>query len=300
MRKTFCQVLLLLALPLTLAAQNRLPNRLLDAKADLEKLIAASGAETVGVAIYDLDNKQTLLLNERAIFHAASTMKLPVMMELFRRASDKRLLLSERIEVKNKFFSIIDGSEYALNRDDDSDEEIYRRIGQPMTILELTEHMITMSSNLATNLLIEKANPEKIAELLAKLGINDTKVLRGVEDQKAFNAGKNNTTTAYDLMLMLKALHERKVGNSKACERMIQILGGQKFNDGIPAGLPRNATVAHKTGSITKHNHDAALVMPALRKPYIIVVLTRGIADEKNSDKLIAAISRTVYAALTP
>ena len=296
MRKTFCLTLLLIALPFTLTAQNRLAT----AKADIEKLIAASGAEKVGVAVYDLDNKQTLLLDERAVFHAASTMKLPVMMELFRRASDKRLLLSERIEVKNKFFSIIDGSEYALNRDDDSDEEIYRRIGQPMTILELTEHMITMSSNLATNLLIEKANPDKIAELLEKLGINDTKVLRGVEDQKAFNAGKNNTTTAYDLMLMLKAIHERKVGNAKSCERMIQILGGQRFNDGIPAGVPRDTTVAHKTGSITKHNHDAALVMPALRKPYIIVVMTRGIADEKKSDKLIANISRTVYAALAP
>ena len=296
MRKTLCLTLLLLALPLTLAAQNRLTT----AKAELEKLIAASGAEKVGVAVYDLDNKQSLMLNERAVFHAASTMKLPVMMELFRRASDKRLLLSERIEVKNKFFSIVDGSEFALNRDDDSDEEIYRRIGQPMTILELTEHMITMSSNLATNLLIEKANPEKVMELLAKLGINDTKVLRGVEDNKAFQAGKNNVTTAYDLMLMLKALHERKVGNGKACEKMIQILGGQRFNDGIPAGLPRDASVAHKTGSITKHNHDAALVMPALRKPYLIVVLTRGIADEKKSDKLIAAISRTVYAALTP
>ncbi|NOT62119.1 MAG: serine hydrolase [Acidobacteria bacterium] len=296
MHKTLSLLFLLLALPHTLAAQNRLT----EAKAEIEKLILMSGAEKVGVAVYDTDNKQTLMLNEREVFHAASTMKLPVMMELFRRASDKRLLLTERLEVKNKFYSIIDGSEYSLDRRDDSDEEVYRRLGQPMTILELTEHMITMSSNLATNLLIEKAQPEKVMELLAKLGINDTKVLRGVEDQKAFNAGKNNVTTAYDLMLMLKAIHERKVGNGKACEKMIQILGGQRFNDGIPAGLPRDATVAHKTGSITKHNHDAALVMPALRKPYLIVVLTRGIADEKKSDKLIANISRVVYVALAP
>ena len=101
-------------------------------------------------------------------------------------------------------------------------------------------------------------------------------------------------------MLMLKALHERKFANAKTCDKMIQILGAQRFNDAIPAGLPRDVTVAHKTGSITKHNHDAALIFPVVRKPYILVVLTRGIAEEKKSDKLIANISRVVYAALTP
>jgi beta-lactamase class A len=226
-------------------------------------------------------------------------MKLPVMMELFRRAAAKKLNLLEPIEVKNKFYSIVDGSEYSLKREDDSDDSVYQQVGQKMTTMMLTERMITWSSNLATNLLIEKANPEKVMELLQSLGVNETKVLRGVEDSKAFQAGKNNTTTANDLMLMLKAIYERKFANGKACDQMIEILASQHYNDGIPAGLPREVKVAHKTGSITKHNHDAALIYPLVRKPYILVVLTRGIADEKKSDKLIASISRTVYAALS-
>lgn len=296
MRNFLSIIFVLLGFSSGLFAQTPLAN----AKTEIEKLISASGAEKVGVAVYDLDKKQTLLINERESFHAASTMKLPVMMELFRRASAKRLNLLEPIEVKNKFYSIVDGSEYSLKREDDSDEAIYQRIGQKMTILSLTEHMIAWSSNLATNLLIEKANPEKVMELLQSRGINETKVLRGVEDAKAFQAGKNNTTTANDLMLMLKAIYEHKFANGKACDKMIEILASQHYNDGIPAGLPRDVKVAHKTGSITKHNHDAALIYPVLRKPYILVVLTRGIADEKKSDKLIANISRTVYAALTP
>jgi beta-lactamase class A len=287
--------LTLLLLSPALAQTNE---ALAGARPEIEKLIAASGAEQVGVAVYDLETKQSLLLNERESFHAASTMKLPVMMEVFRRADAKRLNLAERLEVKNTFFSLVDGSEYRLNKEEDSDEEPYNRLGQTMTTLELVNHMITMSSNLATNLLIEKVGADKVTELAHSLGAVGMQVKRGVEDGKAFRAGVNNTTTAYDLLVLLRALAERKFVNGKACDRMIEILAGQRFNDGIPAGLPRDTRVAHKTGSITKHNHDAGIVYAAGRKPYVIVVLTRGIARERESDKLIAAISRAVYRAL--
>ena len=273
-------------------------NSLEGAKSEVEKLIAASGAESVGVAVYDLETKQTLLVNERAGFHAASTMKLPVMMEVFRRADRKRIPLNEPVEVKNKFYSIIDGSEYRLNKDDDSDQEIYDRIGQTMPAIVLVDRMITWSSNLATNLLIEKVKAESVTELMRELGAKDIQVLRGVEDPKAFQAGKNNTTTAYDLMLLLRLIAENKFLNSRACERMVEILSSQRFNDGIPAGLPAATRVAHKTGNITKHNHDAAIVYAPGRKAYVIVVLTKGIAEQKRSAKLIADISRVVYQAV--
>ena len=268
------------------------------AKSEVEKLIAASGAESVGVAVYDLETKQTLLINERAGFHAASTMKLPVMMEVFRRADKKRIPLNEPVEVKNKFYSIIDGSEYRLNRDDDSDQEIYGQIGQTAPVLNLVDRMITWSSNLATNLLIEKVKAENVTGLMRELGANDIQVLRGVEDPKAFQAGKNNTTTAYDLMLLLRLVAENKFLNRRVCEKMVEILSAQRFNEGIPAGLPAATRVAHKTGNITKHNHDAAIVYAPGRKPYVIVVLTRGIAEQKRSAKLIADISRVVYQAM--
>src|SRR5262245_14290011 len=126
------------------AAQTpqRAQNSLEGAKSEVEKLIAASGAEQVGVAVYDPETKQTLLVNERASFHAASTMKLPVMMEVFRRADKKRIPLNEPVEIKNKFYSIIDGSEFRLNREDDSDQEIYERIGQSMPGIVLADRKI--------------------------------------------------------------------------------------------------------------------------------------------------------------
>jgi len=156
--------------------------------------------------------------------------------------------------------------------------------------------MIIVSSNLATNILIERVTPERVMDLMNAIGAEHIRVLRGVEDGKAFQQGLNNTTTARDLMIILRRIAERRAVSAKASDEMIKIMLDQKFNEGIPAGLPRNARVSHKTGSITKINHDAAIVYPPRgRKPYVLVVLTRGIDDEKRAHKLIADISRVVY-----
>src|SRR2546426_770808 len=179
-----CLLIILLSPLFTLApgagaaqTPQRAQNSMEGAKSEVEKLIAASGAEQVGVAVYDPETKQTMFINERAGFHAASTMKLPVMMEVFHRADRKRIPLNEPVEIKNKFYSIIDGSEYRLNRDDDSDQEIYERIGQTMSVIALVDRMITWSSNLATNLLIEKVKAENVTELMRELGAKDIQVL---------------------------------------------------------------------------------------------------------------------------
>lgn len=261
----------------------------------IDALVRASGAETVAVAYYDLATGKELLINPDVSFHAASTMKVPVMMEIFRQASAGKLSLDQRIPVKNDFASIVDGSHYSLTPDSDSDQSLYTKAGQTETIRELIRLMITASSNLATNILIERVTPERVMDLMHTIGAEHIRVLRGVEDGKAFQQGLNNTTTARDLMIILRRIAERRAVSAKASDEMIKIMLDQKFNEGIPAGLPRNARVSHKTGSITRINHDAAIVYPRGRKPYVLVVLTRGIEDEKVAHKLIADISRVVY-----
>ena len=293
MTKLFVTLLAVCLFPLLIKAQTT--NSFAAAKLQIEKIIATSGAETVGVAVYDTRHKQTLFINEKINFHAASTMKLPVMMELFQQAAQKKINLADSLTIKNNFFSIIDSSAYQLNKDDDSDVVLYQKIGQTISIRALIERMITRSSNLATNLLIEKAGAENVMALMKKLGANNMQVRRGVEDNKAFRAGLNNTTTAEDLMILLRTIAENKFLSTRARAEMIAILSRQEFNEGIPAGLPANTKVAHKTGSITKINHDAGIVYLPHRQPYVIVVLTRGLEDEKRAHQLIADISQTVY-----
>ena len=298
--KSFFFFLLLSALLVSLtlrggraAADDR--ERSGDVRAKLNELIQKSGAETVGVAFYDLASGVEILINEDASLHAASTMKVPVMMELYRQTAAGKFSLDDRIVIKNDFVSIADGSRYAISVGDDSEPSFYKRIGETETLRELMRLMIVMSSNLATNILIEKVGADNVMQLMRELGAERIQVRRGVEDSKAFERGLNNTTTARDLMLLLRAMAEGRAVSKAASEEMIRVLTGQQFNEGIPAGVPRQAKVAHKTGSITRIYHDAAIVYPPGRKPYVLVVLTRGLADQKRAHRLTADISRQLY-----
>lgn len=273
-------------------AQSKDTRRL---EARIRELIAASGAETVGVAFYDLATQSELLINPDERFHAASTMKVPVMMEIFRQAKEGRFSLDDRIAIKNEFTSIADGSRYSITAESDSEGSLYKRLGERETIRELMRLMIDVSSNLATNILIERVTPQRVMELMDQLGAKNIRVLRGVEDGKAFEKGLNNTTTARDLMILLRHIAERKAISPAASDEMIKVMLDQKFNESIPAGLPAGARVAHKTGSITRINHDAAIVLLPSRKPYVLAALTRGIEEEKRAHRLIADISRAVY-----
>jgi beta-lactamase class A len=264
-----------------------------DAKQEIAKIIAASGAE-VAVAYQPLqDGAAGMLIDAEKTFHAASTMKVPVMIELFRQAEAGTLSLDDAIPVTNTFKSIVDGSPYELSATEDSDGEVYKAIGKTMTLQQLITASIIVSSNLATNILIEKLGPENVRKTVAALGGEGMVVLRGVEDQKAFDKGLNNATTAKALMVLLEKIARGQAVSPAASRGMADILRMQQFNDAIPAGLPSGIPVGHKTGSITRINHDAAIVYA--EKPYVLVVLTRGIEDGKKSSALIASISRVMY-----
>jgi len=261
----------------------------------VDELIRGSGAE-VAVAFGTLDGRDSLMLNEDVVFHAASTMKVPVMVELFRQAAAGTFSLNDRITLVNEFTSVVDGSPYALAVGDDSDADIYKAIGSERSYRELCEAMITISSNLATNILIDRLGAGRVAGTMAKYGAEGMVVRRGVEDGKAFAQGLNNTATARGLYTVLMAIARGQAVSASASTEMIGILKRQKFRDGIPAGLPDGIAVAHKTGTITKIHHDGGIVFAA--RPYVLAVLTRGIADETTSDALIARISKEVFHSL--
>jgi len=266
-----------------------------DLDARVRALIARSGAE-VAVAMRTLDGQRELRIDADKPFHAASTMKVPVMIELFRQAQAGTLSLDEPLPVRNEFHSIVDGSVYRLSVGDDSDAAVYEHVGKTMTLRELCEAMITVSSNFAANLLIERVGAENVRRTVHRLAADGMVVLRGVEDQKAFDRGLNNETTARALEVLLRKLAEGHAVGAKADAEMVAILERQKFHDAIPAGLPEGTAVAHKTGNITRIHHDAAIVYG--RRPYVLVVLVRGIEDQQISGALIASISREIWTEL--
>lgn len=261
----------------------------------IERRVASVPGAEVGVAFHDLSTGESLYVNADASFHAASTMKVPVMIELYRRIDAGALALDQGILLVNRFHSIVDGSPYSLDPGDDSDSAAYRLIGERVPVRDLIEHMITRSSNLATNALIELVGAGNANATAHALGARDIRVLRGVEDQKAFDAGMNNTTTARDLAALLEAIERGTAASRASCGAMRDILLRQEFNGEIPAGLPPGVKVAHKTGFITGVLHDAAIVYPPGRAPYVLVVLTRGVPQESVARAMIVDISRLVY-----
>ena len=250
---------------------------------------------TVGVVFREVGGGSAIFLNPDSVFHAASTMKVPVMIEYFRGIDAGRIRRDQDLLLDTEFQSIVDGSPYKLDADVDSDSSVFARVGQRVPLRWLVERMIVRSSNLATNTLIEVLDAKKVDATARSLGTTTMKVLRGVEDGKAFEKGLNNQTSARDLATLLEAIETGKAASRASCREMIDILARQEFNEEIPAGLPTGTRVAHKTGWITGVNHDAAIVYPPGRKPYVLVVLTKGITERAVAQKLIADISRLVW-----
>jgi beta-lactamase class A len=251
----------------------------------------------VGVVFRELGGPAAVEINADSVFHAASTMKVPVMIEYFRRLDAGQITSDQTMALDTIFKSIVDGSPYALNAGVDSDSSVFSRVGQQVPLRWLVERMIVRSSNLATNALIELLDAQRVQATTVSLGAANMKVLRGVEDGKAFQQGLNNRTTARDLAALLEAIEAGMAAAPASNREMIEILAKQEFNEEIPAGLPAGTKVAHKTGWITGVQHDAAIIYPPNRKPYVLVVLTRGIADRPVAKKLIADVSRLVWEA---
>ncbi|MDH5760199.1 MAG: class A beta-lactamase-related serine hydrolase [Gemmatimonadota bacterium] len=260
----------------------------------LAAVAQASGAE-VGLYYRDLQGGDSLLLSPDVRMHAASTMKVPVMMRLFLDDDEGVRSLDEPLEVTTVFRSIVDGSPFELDPGTDSDSTLYARVGESVSARELIGLMITRSSNLATNILIQTADAGRVTALLRELGADSMEVLRGVEDLKAFERGLSNTTTARDLGVVMATVAEGPRFSEESREEMLTILERQHFRANIPAGIPPGVHVANKTGWITGINHDAAVVFPPEDPPYVLVILIRGHPGEDQGESLAAELSRIVW-----
>jgi len=263
---------------------------------EVERVIARHGKQRlIGVAFHHLGTGTTFSVNDRERFHAASTMKVPVMIQVFRDAEAGMFGLDDSIPVVNTFPSLVDGSPFSVTPDDDSDTTLYGRVGGRATVRELVELMITVSSNLATNILMERVGAGRVTATMRELGTDSIEVLRGVEDDKAYEAGMSNTTTARDLARIAAAIAQDRAASPPACREMEAVMARQRFNDGIPAGVPSDATVAHKTGEITRIDHDFGIVTAANGTRYALAVMVRGLDSQDSSSALIADLSRLVY-----
>jgi len=263
-------------------------------KSEIESVFE-NGNGKFALAFKNIESGEEMLINAHEDFHAASTMKTPVMIEVYKQSAEGKFSMSDSVVIKNEFASIVDGSTYSLSVGDDTEADLYKNIGEKRTIADLTYDMIIVSSNLATNLIIEYVDAKKVTQTMRNLGASDIEVLRGVEDQKAFDAGMSNSTTAYDLMVIFEKLAKGEVVNKMASEAMINTLLDQKYNEIIPYHLPEDVKVAHKTGVINGLHHDSGIVFLPDGRKYSLVLLSKELEDFDIGTALLADVSKMVY-----
>jgi len=278
-----------------LSLSNMFPQNIESLESKIDSIIKPLNGDFAVAFMIIGDEQSAILINEKMIFHAASTMKTPVMIEVFKQAAENKFNLDDSVYIKNEFKSIVDGSSYSLDITDDSGEGLYSFIGKKKTVRELVFDMITVSSNLATNILIENVGANNITKTMRSFGANDIKVLRGVEDDMAFQLGLNNIVTAYDLMLIYENLANHKCVKAESSKEMINILLQQKHNTRIPAKLPDDVKVAHKTGTITGVGHDSGIVFLPDGKKYVLVLLSKNVKAEKAVIEAQAEVSKIIY-----
>jgi beta-lactamase class A len=270
-------------------------------RAQIEAIEKESGAKAVSVALYDADSGFELHYNADRWYHAASTIKVPILLGVFAAIDRGDLLPHSRVHVRNRFLSVVEGVPFRVESGRDANSAVHNAIGKMMRVDELAYHMITTSSNLATNLLLGVIGPDSVNETLRELDLDDgLELRRGVEDELAFEHQINNRVTADGLLRVLVMLAEGKAFSPALSRRMMDILHGQEFNQGIPARLPKGARVAHKTGEISTIAHDAGVIYLPKRKPYALVILSEWDPTTTGRSRTIASISHTIYEFLAP
>lgn len=241
------------------------------------------------------DESDTLFINADELFHAASTMKTPVLIEAYRQARDGGFSILDSIRVYNEFRSIADGSLYSVDVERDSDKDLHGKIGEYMPVRDILYTMTILSGNLATNLIIEELDARRVTQTMRELGAEKIEVLRGVEDMKAFEAGLSNRTTARDLAVIFKHLARGTAVSEEADADMIRILLDQRFRNVIPARLPSEVKVAHKTGSISGVVHDSGIVYLPDGRTYVMVFLSGNLAHNQEGTEAGAVVSEMIY-----
>jgi beta-lactamase class A len=266
----------------------------------IAKIEEESGAKAIGVALHDAETGLELHYKADRWFHAASTIKVPILLGVFAAIDRGDLLPHSRVHVRNRFLSVVESLPFRVESGRDANSAVHNAIGKMMRVDELAYHMITTSSNLATNLLLGVIGPDSVNRTLKELDVDDgIELKRGVEDELAFDKGISNMVTADGLLRILVLLSEGKAFSPALSRRMMDILHGQEFNQGIPARLPKGARVAHKTGEISTVAHDAGVIYLPKRKPYGLVILTEWAPEGTGRSRTIATISHTIYEFLT-
>lgn len=261
----------------------------------IERIREAAHLEAVAVSVYDTQTGAAFSHAGDRWFHAASTFKAAILLAFVKAVETGAVRAADHLQIRNRFLSLTGGAPYRIERERDGDHSVHAQLGRSLPLVDLARLMIVRSSNLATNLLLDFLTLEQVRSVLRESGVAGVEVRRGVEDIAAHEAGINNEATADGLRRLFRCfLPEGGLAESPRA-LALEMLFAQEFNRMIPARLPKGVRVAHKTGEISTHAHDAGLVFPPDRAPYAVAILTEFSPEADRPQRAVADISAAIY-----
>jgi beta-lactamase class A len=236
----------------------------------------------LGVAIRDLSNQHTLLLNADELFPTASTIKIAVLAELYRQVQQGKLRFTDLYTLEPSDLVGGSGITSALT------PGLTR-----LTLRDVAALMISVSDNSAANVLIDRVGMDNVNQLLDSLGLMHTRLRRKMMDIKAAAEGRENVASPREIMLLLEALYQGKVLNKQLTEDYFNLLSVPKAGY-ISRELPEDLRIASKPGELEGVRNDCGVVFTAAR-PYVICVMSTYLRDERAGGDAIARISGETY-----
>lgn len=213
-------------------------------------------------------------------FPAASVVKVPILLTVYRAAQSGTLSLDTRVAVEGKHHVGGAGVLYELHE------------GVEVTLEDLCRLMIVVSDNVASNMLLDLVGMPAVNELMTSLEMYRSNL--GRRFMQMARPGADNRTCAYDMALCLAALQSGQVLDEEHTAAALAILRRQQYREKIPALLPPELSVAHKTGELDGVRHDVALV-EVPEQPYVLALLTQKGGGAHEVDGALARLSRLVY-----
>jgi len=243
---------------------------------------------TMGVAIMDLSDGRTWLLNPDAVFTQASSIKVTVLAELYRQQQGAEQGATGKAKLSDLY--TVSASDLV------ADSYIMTGLTSGVTHVtnrDLATFMIAVSDNSATNVLIDRVGMANVNAMLDSLGLAHTRLQRKMMDVKAALAGRENLSTPRDMMTLFADLYQGKVLNKALTEDYFKVLGTHKESD-IPRYIPEDVVSANKPGELAGVRNDVGIVFVPNR-PFVIVVMTAYLQRERDGNDAIAKIAGAAY-----
>jgi len=242
----------------------------------------------MGVAILDLTDGRILLRNADRVFPTASSIKLAILLELYRQDQEARSGTKEKAKLDDTY--TFDPKDLV------EDSRIMAGLTPGVTRVtnrDLAQFMIAVSDNTAANILIDRVGKDNVNTMLRGLGLSKTLLRRKMMDTAAARRGDENVATPQEMARLLEAIYKEKVLNKQATAELIKQLSTKKESY-IPRYLSENVQVANKPGELEGVRNDCGIVF-VQNKPFIVSVMTAYDRDEKAAERAIGDVALQAY-----